>query len=160
MTYSYTQISQYLACPRRYRHRYLDGWKEKDTRAAMLFGRAFERALAAYFLREDRPRSCFASGPPARITICNIRTAIPGTGCCSKAFSCWTGSARTTVSAFASPAAICRSSSPGRFGEERIRRLHRCHRELGRQALSDGVEDHHPPDILRNPRVCFLSTRN
>ena len=53
MTYSYTQISQYLTCPRRYRHRYLDGWREKDTRAAMLFGRAFEQALAAYFLRED-----------------------------------------------------------------------------------------------------------
>ncbi|MGA9897337.1 MAG: PD-(D/E)XK nuclease family protein, partial [Terriglobales bacterium] len=53
MTYSYTQISHYLTCPRRHRHRYLDGWKEKDTRAAMLFGRAFERALAAYFLRED-----------------------------------------------------------------------------------------------------------
>ena len=53
MIYSYTQLSQYLACPRRYRHRYLDGWKEKDTRAAMLFGRAFEQALSAYFLRED-----------------------------------------------------------------------------------------------------------
>jgi hypothetical protein len=53
MTYSYTQISHYLTCPRRYRHRYLDGWQEKDTRAAMLFGRAFERALAAYFLRDD-----------------------------------------------------------------------------------------------------------
>jgi hypothetical protein len=53
MTYSYTQISHYLTCPRRYRHHYLDGWQEKDTRAAMLFGRAFERALAAYFLRED-----------------------------------------------------------------------------------------------------------
>jgi len=53
MTYSYTQISQYLTCPKRYRHRYLDGWQEKDTRAAMLFGRAFERALSAYFLRED-----------------------------------------------------------------------------------------------------------
>jgi PD-(D/E)XK nuclease superfamily len=53
VTYSYTQISQYLTCPRRYRHRYLDGWQEKDTRAAMLFGRAFEQALAAYFLRED-----------------------------------------------------------------------------------------------------------
>jgi len=53
MTYSYTQISQYLTCPRRYRHRYLDGWQEKDMRAAMLFGRAFERALSAYFLRED-----------------------------------------------------------------------------------------------------------
>ena len=53
MLYSYTQISQYLACPRRYRHRYLDGWVEKDVRASMLFGRAFERALAAYFLRQD-----------------------------------------------------------------------------------------------------------
>jgi CRISPR/Cas system-associated exonuclease Cas4 (RecB family) len=53
MTYSYTQISQYLTCPRRYRHRYLDGWREKDTRAAMLFGRAFERALGALFRRED-----------------------------------------------------------------------------------------------------------
>jgi hypothetical protein len=53
MTYSYTQVSQYLAWPRRYRHRYLDGWKERDTRAAMLFGRAFELALGAYFRRED-----------------------------------------------------------------------------------------------------------
>jgi hypothetical protein len=53
MTYSYSQISQYLACPRRYRHRYLDGWQEKDSRAAMIFGRVFEKALSAYFLRED-----------------------------------------------------------------------------------------------------------
>ncbi len=53
MTYSYTQISQYLSCPRRYRYRYVDGWQEKDTRASMLFGRAFEKALAAYFRRED-----------------------------------------------------------------------------------------------------------
>src|SRR5215472_5097822 len=53
MTYSYTQISQYLTCPRRYRHRYLDGWRERDTRAVMLFGRAFERALGAYFRREN-----------------------------------------------------------------------------------------------------------
>src|SRR5207244_10550673 len=53
MIYSYTQISQYLTCPRRYRHRYLDGWREKDTRAAMLFGRAFESALAAFFRGED-----------------------------------------------------------------------------------------------------------
>ena len=59
MTYSYTQVSQYLTCPRRYRHRYLDGWQEKDTRAAMLFGRAFERALAAYFLREDAVAALF-----------------------------------------------------------------------------------------------------
>ncbi len=53
MTYSYTQISQYLRCPRSYRHRYLDGWREKESRAALLFGRCFEKALAAYFLRQD-----------------------------------------------------------------------------------------------------------
>jgi hypothetical protein len=53
MTYSYTQISQYLGCPRRYKHRYLVGWIEKDTRAAMLFGRAFEQAVDAYFQRQD-----------------------------------------------------------------------------------------------------------
>jgi hypothetical protein len=59
MTYSFTQISQYLACPRRYRYRYLDGWVEKPTRAAMLFGRAFEQALAAFFLREDPGAALF-----------------------------------------------------------------------------------------------------
>ena len=59
MIYSYTQISQYLTCPRRYRYRYLDGWKEKDTRAAMLFGRVFEQALTAYFLREDPGAALF-----------------------------------------------------------------------------------------------------
>ena len=59
MTYSYTQISQYLTCPRRYRYRYLDGWKEKDTRAAMLFGRAFENALGAFFRREDSAAALF-----------------------------------------------------------------------------------------------------
>jgi CRISPR/Cas system-associated exonuclease Cas4 (RecB family) len=53
MTYSHTQISQYLACPRRYRHRYLDGWKERDTTVAMLFDRAFEVALGAFLRRED-----------------------------------------------------------------------------------------------------------
>jgi len=59
MVYSFTQISHYLACPRRYRHRYLDGWQEKDTRAGMLFGRAFEKALAAYFRREDAAAAFF-----------------------------------------------------------------------------------------------------
>ena len=53
MTYSFTQISQYLRCPRQYRYRYLDGWREKEDKASMMFGRCFETALAAYFARED-----------------------------------------------------------------------------------------------------------
>ena len=59
MTYSYTQISQYLRCPRAYRYRYLDGWREKDSRASLLFGRAFEKALAAFFAGEDSTAALF-----------------------------------------------------------------------------------------------------
>ncbi len=66
MIYSYTQISHYLTCPRRYRHRYLDGWQEKDTRAAMLFGRAFEQALAAYFQRGDPAAVLFREWTPCK----------------------------------------------------------------------------------------------
>lgn len=53
MPYSYTQIAQYLRCPRSYRYRYLDGWREKETRAAMIFGRCFEKALESYFYGDD-----------------------------------------------------------------------------------------------------------
>ena len=53
MIFSHTQINQYLRCPRSYRYRYFDGWQEKDTRAAMVFGRSFEKALGAYFCEED-----------------------------------------------------------------------------------------------------------
>jgi hypothetical protein len=59
MTFSYTQIAQYVRCPRSYRYRYLDGWREKETRASLLFGRCFEKALAAFFLREDSPAVLF-----------------------------------------------------------------------------------------------------
>ena len=59
MTYSFTQISQYLRCPRQYRYRYLDGWREREDRASMIFGRSFENALAAYFRREDPPATFF-----------------------------------------------------------------------------------------------------
>src|ERR1700688_1427805 len=59
MTYSYTQLSQYLRCPRSYRYRYLDGWREKETRAAMVFGRCFENALGALFRKEDPGAALF-----------------------------------------------------------------------------------------------------
>jgi len=53
MTYSFTQIFNYLRCPRSYRHRYLDGWREKETRASMIFGRCFEKALESIFKGDD-----------------------------------------------------------------------------------------------------------
>ena len=59
MTYSFTQISQYLRCPRQYRYRYLDGWREKEDKASMIFGRCFENALSAYFAQEDSTAAFF-----------------------------------------------------------------------------------------------------
>ena len=53
MIYSYTQISHYLRCPLSYRHRYLDGWRERETRPTMMFGRCFEKALESYFCGDD-----------------------------------------------------------------------------------------------------------
>jgi hypothetical protein len=118
MTYSYTQISQYLTCPRRYRHRYLDGWQEKDTRAAMLFGRAFERALAAYFLREDAAAVLFREW-----------TACQNQGLKYGERDTWDRMLQQGIQLLdrfcqdnririASPAATCRSSSPAGFRRE------------------------------------------
>jgi hypothetical protein len=53
ISYSYTQIAQYLSCPKRYRYRYVDGWQEKEVRAAAVFGRVLEEALTAYFHGQD-----------------------------------------------------------------------------------------------------------
>ena len=78
MIYSYTQISQYLRCPRSYRYRYLDGWREKDTRAAMVFGRCFEKALGAYFCGEDSCRCSSRNGAPSAILRLNTRRESPG----------------------------------------------------------------------------------
>ena len=92
MDYSYTQISQYLLCPRRYRHRYLDGWREKDNRAAMLFGRAFESALAALFRREDAPALLLREWSICRNQDLQYSSSTPkvtvGIGCCSRGSNC------------------------------------------------------------------------
>jgi hypothetical protein len=48
--YSYTQISNYLQCPLKYKYRYVDGWRERDDKASLIFGRVFQRAVDAHFL--------------------------------------------------------------------------------------------------------------
>src|SRR6202140_2423563 len=62
MTYGYTQITDSLTCPLDDRYRSDIGWKEKGTRAAMLYVRAFEQALGALFRREDRGQVLFTKG--------------------------------------------------------------------------------------------------
>ncbi len=112
MTYSYTQINQYLSCPRRYKHRYLDGWKEKDTRAAMMFGRAFEQAVAAYFQRQDAAAVLYREWALTGTTVFTIPSGTAGTACCNREYSCSIASPRTIGFVSASLGAIYRSSSP------------------------------------------------
>ena len=120
MTYSYTQISQYLTCPRRYRYRYLDGWKEKDTRAAMLFGRAFEQALGALFRREDPGAVLFREWSACKSQDLQLlRTATPGIACCEQGIMLLDPllPGRPHPQS-ASRDAICRSSSPAPVGDK------------------------------------------
>ncbi len=75
---------QYLACPLRYRYRYLDGWQEKETRAGLLFGRAFEQALAALFRREDPGCALFEAWSQYKNSLWSTPRAKPGIRCLSK----------------------------------------------------------------------------
>src|SRR6266571_2353731 len=88
MVYSYTQISQYLRCPRSYRYRYLDGWQEKETRAAMVFGRCFEKALGAYFCQEDSAAVLFKEWDAYRDAPFEYRKGEPGIGSSTKGSIC------------------------------------------------------------------------
>ncbi len=146
MTYSYTQISQYLSCPRRYKYRYLDGWKEKDTRAAMLFGRAFEQAVAAYFQRQD-----------AGAVLYREWVACRETGLHYSERDSWDRMLQSGVQLldrFAQDDRI-RIRQPRRNTQikftkslswaERFRGLCRCHRGTGWDSLPAGVEDHCQP---------------
>jgi PD-(D/E)XK nuclease superfamily len=94
MVYSYTQISQYLVCPRRYRHRYLQGWVENDTRAAMLFGRAFENALGAFFQKQDAAEVLFREWSAYREAALHYARGDSWIACCTREFSCSIASAR------------------------------------------------------------------
>src|ERR1700685_553486 len=88
MIFSHTQISRYLRCPRSYRYRYLDGWHEKETRASLLFGRAFEKALAAFFSREDSAAALFKEWGAYRGGNSSMRMETIGSAWLDKVCSC------------------------------------------------------------------------
>src|SRR5438067_3764871 len=159
MTYSYSQLSHYLSCPRRYRHRYLDGWQEKDTRAAMLFGRCFEQALGAYFRREDAAVTLYREWSqyekqPLRPSV----TA--GTACSSKAFSCSIASARRTVSGSLSRGRTCKSSSCAR--SQMAMTLWPMWMPLASSMAAAVYSNGRPPPPVtrKNQTACWLSIRS
>ena len=44
MVYSFTQVSNYLRCPRSYRYRYLDGWRKRKRARPWLSAAALTNA--------------------------------------------------------------------------------------------------------------------
>ena len=110
MTFSYTQIAQYLRCPRSYRYRYLDGWREKDNRASLLFGRASRRPWRPSSQARTALRRCSRSGEPTRKRRWSIPRETTGSACFAKGCSCSNGWPKTTASGSASLNATCRSS--------------------------------------------------
>ena len=95
MTYSFTQISQYLRCPRKYRYRYLDGWREKEDRASMIFGRCFENALAAYFREEDSTAVFFKEWQEHQDAVLQYAKNDSWIGSITRVFACSNDSPRT-----------------------------------------------------------------
>ena len=101
VTFSYSQISQYLRCPRSYRFRYLDGWKEKESKASLCFGRCFEKALAAFFKGEDPGAVLFKEWGTYRDVPLEYPTEMTGSGCFAKALRC--SNSWFVITAFAFP---------------------------------------------------------
>ena len=108
MTYSYTQISQYLSCPRRYKHRYLEGWKEKDMRAAMMFGRASSRLWLPTSSGRMRLWRSTENGTPTGRAVFTIPSGTVGTECCNRGCNYLIASPRTTVFVFGNLDATCK----------------------------------------------------
>ena len=160
MTYSYTQISQYLTCPRRYRHRYLDGWKEKDTRAAMLFGRAFETALGALFRREDPGAVLFTEWSACQSQDLHYSDRDSWDRMLRQGLMLLTRFCQDDRVQVPQPAQPADQVHPARQRQERLRRLYRRHRETRRHALPAGVEDQLPADIRKSLKDCCLWIRS
>jgi hypothetical protein len=114
MTFSHTQIANYLRCPRSYRHRYLDGWREKETRAAMIFGRCFEKALEFYFCDNDCGGTHREWGA-FRDTPFDYKKERVGTGWCIKVCISWSGLLRKIVFMLPSHIKICKSKWCGSY---------------------------------------------
>ena len=143
MTFSHTQISQYLRCPRSYRYRYLDGWREKETRAAMAFGRCFEKALTAYFVRRGL-HGCAIQGMgrfsrrALRIQKGRILGSARSPGC-PFARAIRTGRSRQDLPSGTGSAS---EDGPQSAKRQRIRRLYRCPRRTRWYAMSDRLENY------------------
>jgi hypothetical protein len=66
MIYGYTQISQYLTCPRRYRHRYLDACRRRiPVRQCSSAVPSNEHWAPTSYARMQR-KHCFGNGRPIR----------------------------------------------------------------------------------------------
>ena len=84
MTYSYTQISHYLRCPRSYRYRYLDGCAKRTPEQPWSLAAALKRPSAPTSNNRTRPRHCSRNGLLSATRHFNTGRANPGIGSFTK----------------------------------------------------------------------------
>ena len=111
MTYSYTQISQYLSCPRRYKHRYLMAGRRKTPGRPCCSAGHLSRLWLPTSSDRMLPPCSTGSGQLVGTAVSTTPSGIAGIACCSRACSCSIALPRTIGFASASPGATCRSSS-------------------------------------------------
>jgi CRISPR/Cas system-associated exonuclease Cas4 (RecB family) len=59
MMLSHSKVNRYDFCPRAYRYYYVEGWKPKVKKPALLFGEAVDGALSAFFKIGNDPVKIF-----------------------------------------------------------------------------------------------------
>jgi hypothetical protein len=100
MVYSFTQISQYLRCSRSYRYRYLDGWREKETRASMVLDAPLKMPWARSSGVKTPVQRFLPNGEITVMPLLDTRKVNPGIASFIKAFNCSNGLRKMTVFGF------------------------------------------------------------
>jgi len=67
-SFSYSAGSLFHECAQKFKLSRLDGWRERELRASMEFGKAIENAIQAYHVRQnvERAIAVFYDGLPDR----------------------------------------------------------------------------------------------
>src|SRR5947207_13337496 len=108
MVYSYTQISQYLRCPRSYRYRYMDGWQKKKLARPWLSAAVLRLLWELTSAKRTVERRSFANGGLIATQLSITRRERPGIACYIRESICSKDSLRTIASEFPTLIRFCK----------------------------------------------------
>jgi len=151
----------YLLCPRRYRHRYLDGWREKGHAHCDVIRASLRNRLAAFFAVNDAAAVCFGNGHRATGNMRSTPKYDVGSNACSTGIQLLERSVRKyririppTKGAPPSQYSFCQSADKTSSCLTTMQSG-----ELDRAAFVFSSGKHFPPLIQRNRRDCWRLAR-